>query len=193
MEAFVYNTLESPSEGLYKEKGSKFLSFAFPVSSEEQIKDLLDQFKKQYYDARHVCFAYILGYQKDRYRAYDDGEPNHSAGDPILNQIKSFDLSDTLVIVVRYFGGTKLGVGGLITAYKTATQEALENAKVIEKIPTEVLKHHFKYEEMNHVMSVIKQYDLKVLQQKFELSCEIILEIPLFQTEVIKQALNIGY
>ena len=190
MDTFAYQTINPPAEGLYKEKGSKFLSFAFPVSTENDIKTILDDFKKQYYDARHICFAYILGYQKDKYRAYDDGEPNHSAGDPILNQIKSFDLSDVMVVVVRYFGGTKLGMSGLITAYKTAAHEALTQAKIEEKTPTVRLKHHFSYEEMNQVMGLVKEFDLKIIHQHFELACEIELEIPMYQEQEVKNRLN---
>src|SRR5690606_7725476 len=120
-----YRTIAQPAEGLYKEKGSKFIALAYPVYTEEEIKDRLAELRKKYYDARHHCYAYMLGADKSRYRANDDGEPNHSAGDPILGQIRSADLSNVLVVVVRYFGGTKLGVSGLITAYKTATADAL--------------------------------------------------------------------
>lgn len=190
MDKFIYKTINHPSEGLYKEKGSKFLSFAVPVTTEEEVKSVLDNFKKRYYDARHICFAYILGYQKDKYRAYDDGEPNHSAGDPILNQIKSVDLSDVLVIVVRYFGGTKLGMSGLITAYKTAAIDALTNAKTEEKTPLIQLKHHFSYEAMNQVMGLIKEFDLTIVHQQFELTCVIELEVPLYLEQVITDRLN---
>ncbi len=190
MDTFAYQTIKKTAEGLYKEKGSKFLSFAFSVSTEEDIKTIIDGFKKQYYDARHICFAYILGYQKDKFRTYDDGEPNHSAGDPILNQIKSFDLSDILVVVVRYFGGTKLGMSGLITAYKTAAQDALKHATIENKTPTLRLKHHFAYETMNQVMGIVKEFDLKIIHQHFELACEIELEVPMFQEQEVKYRLN---
>lgn len=173
----TYRTLDAPSEGLYKEKGSKFIALAYPVYSEEEVKEILAGLKKQYYDARHHCYAYSLGADKSRYRANDDGEPNHSAGDPILGQIRSFDLSNVLVVVVRYFGGTKLGVSGLINAYKTSTAEALSNATIIEKHETALLQVHFAYPQMNDVMSLVKEYDLGVREQHFELDCRMTLEV----------------
>lgn len=173
----TYLTLASPTEGLYKEKGSKFIALAFPVRTEAEIKEKLTEIRKQYYDARHHCYAYILGAAKTAFRANDDGEPNHSAGDPILGQIRSSGLSNVLVIVVRYFGGTKLGVGGLIHAYKTATAEALQNAPTVEKHETSVVKISFGYENMNEVMSMVKELNLAVLDQQFEISCELTLEV----------------
>lgn len=173
----TYLTLASPTEGLYKEKGSKFIALAFPVRTEAEIKEKLTEIRKKYYDARHHCYAYILGAAKTAFRANDDGEPNHSAGDPILGQIRSSGLSNVLVIVVRYFGGTKLGVGGLIHAYKTATAEALQNAPTVEKHETSVVKISFGYENMNEVMSMVKELNLAVLDQQFEISCELTLEV----------------
>lgn len=173
----TYRTIAEPTEGLYKEKGSKFIALAYPVYSEDEVKDILAEVKKKYYDARHHCYAYTLGADKSRYRANDDGEPNHSAGDPILGQIRSADLSNVLVIVVRYFGGTKLGVSGLITAYKTATADALEQATVIEKHETVLLQAHYGYPQMNDVMSLVKEYDLPVRNQQFELDCKLTLEV----------------
>lgn len=173
----TYRTLEAPSEGLYKEKGSKFIALAYPVYSEEEVKGILTELRKQYYDARHHCYAYSLGADKSRYRANDDGEPNHSAGDPILGQIRSADLSNVLVVVIRYFGGTKLGVSGLIHAYKTATAEALSLASIIEKHETALLQVHFSYPQMNDVMSLVKEYDLGVKEQQFELDCRMTLEV----------------
>ena len=149
------------TEGFYKEKGSKFLAFAFPVSSEEEIKEQILVLKKEYYDARHHCYAYILGKDAAHYRANDDGEPGHSAGDPILGQIRSHNLTDVLIVVVRYFGGTKLGVGGLIHAYKTAATDAIANNTIVKKIVTASIKIHFEYLSMNSVMKLIKDYDLK--------------------------------
>lgn len=172
-----YRTLEAPSEGLYKEKGSKFIALAYPVYTEEEVKDILAGLRKQYYDARHHCYAYSLGADKSRYRANDDGEPNHSAGDPILGQIRSADLSNVLVVVIRYFGGTKLGVSGLIHAYKTATAEALATASIIEKHETALLQVHFAYPQMNDVMSLVKEYELGVKDQQFELDCRMRLEV----------------
>jgi uncharacterized YigZ family protein len=173
----TYRTLEAPSEGLYKEKGSKFIALAYPVYSEEEVKDILAGLRKQYYDARHHCYAYSLGADKSRYRANDDGEPNHSAGDPILGQIRSADLSNVLVVVIRYFGGTKLGVSGLIHAYKTAAAEALSLATIIEKHETALLQVHFAYPQMNDVMSLVKEYELGVKDQQFELDCQMTLEV----------------
>ncbi|WP_018477156.1 IMPACT family protein [Pontibacter roseus] len=173
----TYRTIAAPSEGLYKEKGSKFIALAYPVYSEEEVKEIIVGLKKQYYDARHHCYAYSLGADKSRYRANDDGEPNHSAGDPILGQIRSADLSNVLVVVVRYFGGTKLGVSGLIHAYKTATADALASAVIEEKHEMALLQVHFAYPQMNDVMSLVKEYDLGVKEQQFELDCQLTLEV----------------
>lgn len=182
----TYRTIDAPSEGVYKEKGSKFIALAFPVYSEDEVKEVLTDLRKQYYDARHHCYAYSLGADKSRYRANDDGEPNHSAGDPILGQIRSFDLSNVLVVVVRYFGGTKLGVSGLIHAYKTATAEALSLATIVERHETALLQVHFTYPQMNDVMSLVKEYDLIVKAQQFELDCNMTLEIRKKLVEEVK-------
>ena len=173
----TYRTIVAPTESIYKEKGSKFLAFAYPVYSEEDIKEHLAELRKKYFDARHHCYAYTLGADKSRYRANDDGEPNHSAGDPILGQIRSADLSNVLVVVVRYFGGTKLGVSGLINAYKTATADALAEATIIEKHETVLLQVHFEYPQMNDVMSLVKEYNLDIRNQQFELSCLLTIEV----------------
>ncbi len=171
MEKDTYLSLTKSSEGFYKEKGSKFLAFAFPVSSEEEIKEQILVLKKEYYDARHHCYAYILGKDATHYRANDDGEPGHAAGDPILGQIRSHNLTNVLIVVVRYFGGTKLGVGGLIHAYKTAAADAITNNTVVKKIITESIKIHFEYLSMNRVMKLIKDYDLKIEEQIFDNQC----------------------
>ncbi|WP_187263210.1 IMPACT family protein [Pontibacter beigongshangensis] len=173
----TYRTIAAPAEGLYKEKGSKFISLAYPVYSEEEVKEIYAVIKKQYYDARHHCYAYVLGADKSRYRANDDGEPNHSAGDPILGQIRSADLSNVLVVVIRYFGGIKLGVSGLITAYKTATADALAHATIVEQHETTLLQVKFEYLQMNEVMSLVKEYNLEMRDQQFELSCQLTLEV----------------
>lgn len=172
-----YLTIKEKSEGLYKEKGSKFLAFAFPCESEEQVKEYLDTLKGDYHDARHHCYAYILGFPNLRTRANDDGEPRHSAGTPILGQIKSHGLTNTLVVVVRYFGGTKLGVSGLINAYKTAASEALHQAEVISENLSFLLQIQFDYAKMNEVMQLIKKHNLEVSEQKMELDVEMTLEI----------------
>lgn len=172
-----YLTISKNSEGLYKEKGSKFIALSFPVRSEEQVKEKLEEVKKTYYDARHHCYAYILGADGAQYRANDDGEPNHSAGDPILGQIKSRELTNTLVVVVRYFGGTKLGVSGLINAYKTSAAEALEQNKVVEKLITKSVKFIFPYEEMNEVMKLVSDFEMEITNQDFEMECKMEAEI----------------
>lgn len=179
MPAFSYLTIQSPSEGVYKEKGSKFLAFAYPVNSEEEIKRCIESLKKEYYDARHHCFAWMLGAEKNHYRAFDDGEPNHSAGDPILGQIKSKNLTNVLVVVVRYFGGVKLGVGGLITAYKAAAEDALNKTSVIERDVTEVLKLNYSYSSTPEAMRLVKEFDLTILEQKFETACMLQIEVRL--------------
>jgi len=173
-----YLTLATVSEGLFKEKGSKFLAFAYPVKTEQEIKGILEGLRKKYFDARHHCYAYMLGKNKDVFRTNDDGEPNHSAGDPILGQIRSHSLTNVLIVVVRYFGGTKLGVGGLINAYKTAAAEAILNNKVIETEDQKELTLHFAYQEMNQVMKLVKEYDLEIVAQKFDNICEINLSVP---------------
>lgn len=173
----TYLTLKEDSEGLYKEKGSKFLAFAYPVRNEAEIKDKLDQLRKKYYDARHHCYAYILGKDQSIFRANDDGEPNHSAGDPILGQIRSHQLCNVLIVVVRYFGGTKLGVGGLIHAYKTAASDAIANNEIITAVLHERVKLDFEYLNMNEVMKLIKDYELQIVEQQFDNQCQIILEV----------------
>lgn len=173
----TYRTIEEPAEGLYKEKGSKFIALAYPAYSEEEVKEVLAELRKKYYDARHHCYAYILGADQSRYRANDDGEPNHSAGDPILGQIRSAGLSNVLVVVVRYFGGTKLGVSGLINAYKVSAAEALASAAIVEKHETVLLQAHYAYPQMNDVMSLVKEYDLPVRDQQFALDCRLTVEV----------------
>lgn len=169
-----YRTLGAiPEPQLYKDRGSKFYGYAFPVSSEEEIKIHLDDLKKQHHTARHWCYAWQLGMHYEAYRANDDGEPNNSAGMPIYGQLQSFDLTNVLVVVVRYFGGTKLGVGGLIQAYKTTAQMVLESAKIVEKTIDVKLLLKFEYPEMNTVMRLIKEHDLSIDLQKMELNCEI--------------------
>lgn len=174
METDSYKTLASPSEEvLYKEKNSKFFGYAFPVHSEEEVKSIIDDLKKQHFSARHWCYAYQLGTTKTQYRANDDGEPNNSAGMPIYGQIQSFEVTNTLVVVVRYFGGVKLGVGGLISAYKTAAQMALEVSEIIEKTIDIHYLIRFDYKNMNKVMRIIKEKNLDIVSQKMEMSCEI--------------------
>ncbi len=172
----LYKTIKAPSEGVYKEKGSKFLAFAYPVSHEASIKEHLAILQKQFHDARHYCYAWRLEPEKTHYRVNDDGEPSGSAGKPIYGQIVSRDLSDILVVVVRYFGGTKLGVGGLIQAYRTAASNALDHSTIIECKVFDSLKLEFGYEQMNSVMKIIKDFQLEFSEQKFDLDCSLILK-----------------
>jgi uncharacterized YigZ family protein len=171
MEVFSFRTIDGPSEGNYKELGSKFLAFAYPVGSEDDVKIKIEGLKKKYFDARHHCFAWILGEDRSRYRTFDDGEPNHSAGDPILGQIKSKNVTNVLVVVVRYFGGVKLGVGGLIQAYKTAAEEALNNATIIECEVTHSVMLRYPYESTTDVMRLVKDFELIIIRQEFLEEC----------------------
>ena len=151
-----YRSIAAPATGLFKDNGSKFIAHAYPVETEEQVKDIVAALKKEYYDARHHVYAYRLGYKGDRFRANDDGEPSGSSGRPVLGQIDSNGLSDILVVVVRYFGGIKLGIPGLIRAYKTSTADAIANAEIVEKIASRMYRIHFGYMSMNDVMKVMK-------------------------------------
>ncbi len=171
MDSDSFKTITDRGEGLYKEKGSKFIAIAFPVDSEEDVKQKLSEVRKQYFDARHHCYAYVLGADKSQFRANDDGEPSGSAGKPILNQIYSFELTNVLVVVVRYFGGVKLGVSGLVTAYKVAAREALTNAPSEIKTVDESLGISFSYPLMNEVMRIMKEENLQQMNQKFEIEC----------------------
>lgn len=172
----LFRTIQSAGEGLYKEKGSKFLAFACPAANEEVIKDHLYGLQKQYHDARHHCYAWRLKPEKTDYRVNDDGEPPGSAGKPIYGQIVSRDLTNLLVVVVRYFGGTKLGVGGLIQAYRSAASDALDHCSIIECKVYERIKLEFAYEQMNPVMKVIKDFELDFEDQEFDLSCSLVLK-----------------
>lgn len=171
-------SIAEKSEGLYKEKGSKFLGFAIPVTSETVIRETLQQYRKDFYDSRHICYAYILGAEKKIFNASDGGEPAHTAGDPILNEIRSTGLSNILVIVVRYFGGTKLGKPGLIAAYRESAADALRNAKVIELVDTENLEIEFEYSDTNEVNSLINELEAQIIDQRFEAKCYMELAVP---------------
>jgi uncharacterized YigZ family protein len=180
----LYKTISKTSEGIYKEKGSKFIAYAYPVNSEEEIKETIAKLKKEYYDARHHCYAYMLGSDKKNFRANDDGEPSSTAGKPILGQILSCDLTNILIVVIRYFGGTKLGVSGLIHAYKTAALDTIENAEIIEKTVNDIYDIHFDYLVMNDIMRIIKEEQPEQISQDFNLTCKIRLSIR--QSEVEK-------
>jgi len=169
----TYKTIKAPSNGIYKEKGSKFLSFAFPVSTVEQAKEHIDNYKKEYFDARHVCYAYMLGSERNTFRANDDGEPSGTAGKPILGQLNSHQLTDILIIVVRYFGGVLLGTGGLTTAYKEAANDAITNAELIEKTVKANITIRFDYLLLNDIMNISKQLNAQILEQEFDNECRI--------------------
>ena len=177
MQGDTFKTIDAVSEGLYKVKGSKFISFAHPVNDVEAVKQLLDTYKKIYYDARHVCYAYMIGPEGDAFRANDDGEPSGTAGRPILGQIQSFGLTDVLVVVIRYFGGILLGTGGLVVAYKSAASEALGSAVIIEKTVDVEYCIVFEFRFLNDVMRIIKTLDAQIISQDYEMECQVRLRI----------------
>jgi len=180
-----YLTISKPSEGLFKDRGSKFIALAFPVTSENEVKEILEKLRNDYHDARHHCYAYMLGPEKNMYRANDDGEPSGTAGKPVLGQIKSFDLTNVLIVVIRYFGGTKLGVSGLIHAYKTAAEEALKSAEIIKKILLDYYQLKFEYPAMNEIMRILKEENIEQIDQKFDLSCSITIRFRKADTEKV--------
>lgn len=184
----IYKTITRASEEvLFKDRNSKFFGYAFPVKNEEEIEKHLEELKSKHHKARHWCYAWQLGKEEQnfRYRANDDGEPSNSAGMPIYGQIQSFEVTNILIIVVRYFGGVKLGVGGLINAYRTAAQMALENSNIIKRTIDEVFMVKFDYPEMNKVMQVIKQNNLNVIDQKLEIDCRIYISVRKNEAEEI--------
>ncbi len=173
----TYHTIKEPSEGLYKEKGSKFMAFAFPVKTLDEVKTHLESLRKDYFDARHHCYAYILGADKSAWRANDDGEPSGTGGRPIYGQLLSADLTDTLIVVVRYFGGILLGASGLANAYKTAARDAISNATIIEKTINVRYRLHFEYALMNDVMRILKDFSLVPQNQDFNLDCRLDVDV----------------
>jgi uncharacterized YigZ family protein len=173
----TYLTLARVSSGLFKDRSSKFFYYSFPVVDEEEIKNHLKDLRKKHFDARHHCYAWHLGIDGMNYRANDDGEPNHSAGDPILGQLRSNHLTDCLIVVVRYFGGTKLGISGLIHAYKTSAALAIEENEIIEQLITVRIKIKFPYASLNEVIKLVKTYDLNILNQEMSLDCQMVLEV----------------
>lgn len=186
-----YKTIKDQSSGLYKSKGSKFLSFAYPICSESQVHEILNNLKKKYHDARHHCYAYVLREIREDYRINDDGEPSGTAGRPILGQIHSKKITDVLIVVVRYFGGTLLGTGGLVTAYKSAAKDALDNAVVITKTINEMATVHFEYEDMNHVMRILNDDSVNIVSQDFQQKCSIHFSIRKSKTNAVKEKLNL--
>lgn len=178
-----YFTIKTPSEGIYKEKGSKFIAFAYPIYSEEEFKEHLAQLKKDYHDARHHCYAFRLGLSENEYRYSDDGEPNNSAGKPIYGQLLSSNITNIAIIIIRYFGGTKLGVGGLITAYKEAAKDAISNAKIVKRTVNHYYKIKFDYLAMSDVMGFVKLNNINITNQVFENSCLIEFNIRIQKAE----------
>lgn len=178
------------SEGFYSEKRSKFLAFAFHVTTEEEIKEIVSEYRKKYYDARHVCWAYMLGAQRTDFRANDDGEPSSTAGKPILGQINKNELTDILIIVVRYYGGVNLGTSGLIVAYRTAAAEAIANTEIIKLYDEEVVTYDFPYVMMNDVMKIIKDMSPRIVNQTYDNTCEIQLSIRKSQAPLLKSRLE---
>ena len=172
-----YKTISSPSEGTYSEKRSKFLAFALPVENVEQVKELVQQYQKKYYDARHACYAYMIGPERLLFRANDNGEPSGTAGKPILGQINSNQLTNILIIIVRYFGGIKLGTSGLIQAYKTAAAEAIANADIIIKTVDEDVSFTFQFQSMNSVMKIVKELEPTIISQGYDELCSMTLRI----------------
>lgn len=185
-----YKSIAAPSKGLYKDKGSKFLAFAYPVESEAQVRDIVSALKKEFFDARHHCYAYRLGLNGDRWRANDDGEPSSTAGRPILGQILSAELSDILIVVVRYFGGILLGTSGLTIAYKSAAADAIANAVTVEKTASELFEIRFDYLQMNDVMKALKELRITPLEQDFGESCLIAASVRLRDIDRFKEMLK---
>ena len=186
----AYRSVAARSEGLFKDNGSRFIALAYPVETEEEVREILAGLRKEYHDARHHCYAYRLGYQGDRFRSSDDGEPSGSAGRPILGQIDSLGLSDILVVVVRYFGGIKLGIPGLIRAYKTSTADALTRAEIVEKIAGKTFRVKFGYLSMNAVMKALKDMGLTPSAQDFGMECALEVRVRLTLEEDFRKKLE---
>ena len=187
MEPDTYLTIKSFSQGLYKEKGSRFIALAYPVTTQEEIESILENVRKEHHSARHHCFAWMLGQSRQNYRINDDGEPSGSAGKPILGQINSFQVTNVLIVVVRYFGGKLLGVSGLINAYRSAAESALKNNEITELYIQDFYEVIFPYGALNDVMKIIKDDDAGQSQQKFELECRMIIN---FRTSARERILN---
>lgn len=175
--ADTYLTLARPSEAIFREKMSKFLAFAHPASTVEEAKAVIAQYQKKYFDARHVCWAYMLGFERTDFQSNDNGEPSGTAGKPILGQINSFGLTDTVIVVVRYFGGIKLGTSGLIAAYREAARLSLEEAEIVERKVMKQISFTFPYLSMNDVMRLVKQSNLEILSQQFDNACAMALAV----------------
>jgi uncharacterized YigZ family protein len=190
MNCDTYKTISSSSQGLYKEKGSRFVSYAIPASDEEEIKPIISKFKNDHHAARHHCYAYMIGYKRTIWRVSDDGEPSGTAGRPILGQINSFGITNIIIVVCRYFGGTLLGVSGLINAYRSAAASALKNAVIIERTVREYYEIRYPYISMNDVMRILKEEDIELSRQSFELECNIELNFRISEKEKILSRLS---
>lgn len=186
----TYRTLKGPCEGLFKAKGSKHFGYGFPVNSEEEVKQHLASLRQQHHTARHVAFAWMLGHDGTHFRSSDDGEPNNSAGPPILGVIRANDLTNVMFAVVRYFGGTKLGVGGLIEAYREGASEALQNGQIIERTRTQRLRISFEYEHMGVVMGLVKRFDLQPVDTNFAMDCTLDVDVRLREVEAFQGAVE---
>lgn len=188
-----YKTINKIAEGYITERKSKFISYVFPIETEEEVKNILDEYKKKYYNARHICWAYMLGVEREDFRANDDGEPSGTAGRPILGQINSFELTNVLILVVRYFGGTLLGTGGLIKAYKEAASEAIKNADIIEKTVDDTYLLQFDYSLLNEVMRVLNQFEESKWEQNFTETCQMTITIRQSKSQQMAQSLSSIY
>lgn len=190
MENDSYKTIKQLSEGYYTEKRSRFISYAIPLRTVEEVKEQLDIYRKKYYDARHVCWAYMLGSDRSTFRANDDGEPSSTAGKPILGQINSNELTDILILVIRYFGGIELGTSGLIVAYRSAAADAIANAEIIERTVDEDITVIFEYPYLNSIMRIVKEVNPIIVEQKFDMDCKMILRIRKGEAENLKGRLK---
>jgi len=185
-----YRTISGTSEGYYTEKRSKFLAFAHHVETVEEIKDILAEYRKKYYDARHVCYAYMMGAERTDFRANDDGEPSSTAGKPILGQINSNLLTNILIVVVRYYGGVNLGTSGLIVAYREAAADAIAHATIETRQVEEIVRHTFSYPQMNDVMRIVKNMNPRIISQTYDNTCEIVLSIRKSEAEQLRNQLG---
>ena len=188
-----YKTIQNIAEGYITERKSKFISYVIPIETEAEVKPILEEYRKKYYNARHVCWAYMLGAPREDFRANDDGEPSGTAGRPILGQINSFELTNVLILVVRYFGGTLLGTGGLVRAYKAAAQAAIENAKIVEKTLDDTFVLQFEYPLLNEVMRILNQFEECSWTQNFTETCEMEIKIRQSQAQHLAQSLSAIY
>ena len=185
-----YKTIKSEGEGYYTDKRSKFLAFAHHVTNVDEIKEIIARYRKKYYDARHVCYAYMLGPERTDFRANDDGEPSSTAGKPILGQINSHELTDILVVVVRYYGGVNLGTSGLIVAYREAASDAIAHSEIVTRLVEEVITYSFAYPLMNEVMRIVKEMQPRIISQTYDNTCEIKLSIRKSESEQLRNRLN---